>query len=343
MNTDPNTAPDPRMVRQAITWMLRMGNDGPDARVQRQCADWRAADQRHELAWQRIQGLSQEMASSYRAVPGAGVALEAGAQRLGRRQTLKLLGVVTALGSAGWLWRNVDQWQQWSSDYATGIGERRSYTLPDGSRMQLNTHSAADISFTGQQRLVSLKHGEIMLTCQPDSRPLRVSNRDGLFEAAEGRFTVRQQDDCTRLTVATGKVAIYPEQGGPLVWAHTGQSWLTGPLGPQLMATADMDMSAWADGLIVTRNMRLQAFLEEVGRYRHGYLSCAVEVAELRLSGVFRLDDTDKLLALLPQTLPVRLSTRTRYWVRLEASAGAGLPASSSGLNSSLASQLPHA
>jgi len=318
MNTDPNTAPDPRMVRQAITWMLRMGNAGPDGRVQRQCADWRAADQRHELAWQRIQAMNQEITSSYRAVPGAGQALEAGAQRLGRRQALKLLGVVTAMGSAAWLGRNLDQWQQWSSDYATGVGERRSYTLPDGSRMQLNTRSAADISFTGQQRLVSLKHGEIMLTCQPDPRPFRVSNRDALFEAAEGRFMVRQQDDCTRLTVATGKVAMYPAQGSTPVWAHAGQSWQIDPTGPRLLATADMDMGAWADGLIVTRDMRLQAILEEVGRYRHGYLGCAAEIADLRLSGVFRLDDTDKLLALLPQTLPVQLHTRTRYWVRLE-------------------------
>ncbi len=321
MNTDHGAAPDPQMVRQAINWMLRIDNNGGNARVQRQCANWRAADQRHELAWQRIQSLSQEMASHYRAVPGAGLALETSAQRLGRRQALKLLGVAALLGSAGWLGRDLDAWQQWASDYATGVGERRSFTLPDGSQLQLNTHSAADSQFSSQQRLVSLKHGEIMLTCQPDrqKRPFRVSNRDALFEASEGRFAIRQQDDCTRLSVARGKVAIYPALSGALVWATAGQSWQIDHRGPRLVATPDMDMGAWADGLIVTRNIRLQAFLEEVGRYRHGSLSCAEGIADLRLSGVFRLDDTDKLLALLPQTLPVRVHSRTRFWVRLEA------------------------
>ncbi|MNE16899.1 fec operon regulator FecR [compost metagenome] len=79
-----------------------------------------------------------------------------------------------------------------------------------------------------------------------------------------------------------------------------------------------MDTGAWAEGLIVTRDMRLGDFLAEVGRYRHGYVSCADDIADLRLSGVFRLEDTDKLLQLLPQTLPVKVSYRTRWWVRLE-------------------------
>ena len=79
-----------------------------------------------------------------------------------------------------------------------------------------------------------------------------------------------------------------------------------------------MDVGAWVDGLIVTRNMRLGDFLQEVGRYRHGYLTCTTDIADLRLSGAFRLEDTDKLLAILPQTLPVQLRYRTRWWVTLE-------------------------
>lgn len=320
MNSDHGGAPDRHMVRQAITWMLRMAANHTNPHLYRQCADWRAADARHELAWQRIQSLNQEMASHYRAVPGAGQTLEASAQRLGRRQALKLLGATAMLGGAGWLGRDLAPWQQWSSDYATGVGEQRSFNLPDGSILHLNTHSAVDIHFSHQQRLVSLKRGEIMLTCQPDAqgRPLRVSSREGLFEAAEARFVVRQQDGCTGLNVARGKVAIYPVQGGSLAWAQPGQSWQVDSSGPRLINTPQMDMQAWADGLIVTRNMRLEAFVQEISRYRPGYLSCAADIADLRLSGVFRLDDTDKLLALLPHTLPVRLHSRTRFWLRLE-------------------------
>jgi ferric-dicitrate binding protein FerR (iron transport regulator) len=81
-----------------------------------------------------------------------------------------------------------------------------------------------------------------------------------------------------------------------------------------------MDIGAWVDGLIVTRNMRLADFLSEVGRYRHGYLGCSADVGDLRLSGVFRLEDTDRLLAVVAQTLPVQVRYRTRWWVSLERS-----------------------
>ncbi|MNN96196.1 fec operon regulator FecR [compost metagenome] len=64
--------------------------------------------------------------------------------------------------------------------------------------------------------------------------------------------------------------------------------------------------------------MRLGDFINEVGRYRPGYLTCTADITHLRLSGVFRLEDTDKLLAILPHTLPVQLRYRTRWWVTLE-------------------------
>jgi ferric-dicitrate binding protein FerR (iron transport regulator) len=80
----------------------------------------------------------------------------------------------------------------------------------------------------------------------------------------------------------------------------------------------DMDIAAWSDGLLVTRNMRLIDFLAEVRRYRPGYLGCSMDIADLRLSGAFRLEDTDKLLAILPRILPVHVRYRTRWWVSLE-------------------------
>jgi ferric-dicitrate binding protein FerR (iron transport regulator) len=99
---------------------------------------------------------------------------------------------------------------------------------------------------------------------------------------------------------------------------QAGQSYRVTQQRAEIMPELDMDPGAWADGLIVTRNMRLGDFLAEVSRYRHGYLGCAQDIAGLRLSGVFRLEDTDKLLAILPQTLPVQLKYRTRWWVTLQ-------------------------
>jgi transmembrane sensor len=61
--------------------------------------------------------------------------------------------------------------------------------------------------------------------------------------------------------------------------------------------------------------------LAELSRYRPGYLGCAPEVAGLRLSGTFLLDDSEAVLANLQDSLPVHVRRLTRYWVRIEAGA----------------------
>ena len=215
------------------------------------------------------------------------------------------------------------QCEQWRADYATATGERRGFQLPDGTRIELNTASTVDLDYTAQQRLIKLTRGEILVTCggadegSVFERPLRVQSRHGVYEPQGARFVLRQDSDCTRLSVTSGRVAI--NAGGTSIEALAGQSYLIDHHHVRAAPPLNMDVGAWADGLIVTRNMRLGDFLTEVGRYRQGFLSCASDVADLRLSGVFRLEDTDKLLAILPRTLPVQLRYRTRWWVTLEA------------------------
>ena len=321
--------PHQQVVKQAIHWLLRLRNNSANARLHQQCEVWRAEHHEHELAWQRVQSLQAELSSNLRAVPGAQVAfntLENSAQGLGRRQALKLLSGALLIGSVAWLGKDAVGWQQWTADFATATGERRGFQLPDGTRLELNTASAVDLDYNAQQRLIKLTRGEIIVTCggidegSPFDRPLRVQSRQGVYEGVGARFILRQDDDCTRLSVTGGMVLIHSPlaAGGTPTQVQAGQSYLIDHHQAKLAPPLDMDAGAWVDGLIVTRNMRLGDFLDEVGRYRHGYLTCAADIADLRLSGVFRLENTDRLLAILPQTLPVQLRYRTRWWVTLE-------------------------
>jgi len=324
MDNAARPGPDPQVVKQAITWALRLRNNRANVRLHAQCERWREAHDDHELAWQRVQALQQELSSQMAAIPGARVALENASQGVGRRQALKMLSGVMLVGSAAWLSRDLTGWQRWTSDLATATGERRSVQLPDGARVQLNTDSAVDLDFNAQQRLITLVRGEILVTCgAPSSAPLLVQTRHGLLEGIDGRFAVRQDSDCTRLSVVSGNVAIHSPHSanGLSTQVHAGENYLVHRTHATLAPPLDMDMGAWVDGLIVTRNMRLAAFLSEVGRYRHGYLGCSAEASDLRLSGVFRLEDTDKLLAVVAQTLSVEVRYRTRWWVSLERSA----------------------
>lgn len=317
--------PSPAVVRQAIEWLMRLNNPTASARVLQRCEQWRAAHPDHECAWQRVLSLNTDLNDRFQALPAGSAAfdaLETSAQRLDRRQALKLLSGVLVMGSSAWVARDVLPWQQWSADFATNVGQHSGFALTDGTRLRLNTDTAVSQDFSAQQRLIKLRKGEILVTCAPDAqsptpRPLLVSCSHGMFEGLSGRFVVRQKNGHTRLSVTDGQVLIR-SPGASSIMVQAGQSYRVTQQRAEIMPELDMDPGAWADGLIVTRNMRLGDFLAEVSRYRHGYLGCAQDIAGLRLSGVFRLEDTDKLLAILPQTLPVQLKYRTRWWATLQ-------------------------
>jgi len=97
-------APSAKAVKQAIQWMLRLRESGNSPVLLQQCEQWRSARHEHELAWQRVVHLHQDL--DLRAIPGAGVALqtlETSQRRLHRRQALKLLGCAAmAARRHGW-------------------------------------------------------------------------------------------------------------------------------------------------------------------------------------------------------------------------------------------------
>ncbi|TDV59137.1 FecR domain-containing protein [Pseudomonas sp. LP_7_YM] len=320
--------PSPAVVRQAIEWMIRLNDHTVSPPLRQRCDQWRAAHPDHECAWQWVQRLDTDLHSQFEALPASGAAinaLQATAQRLGRRQALKLLSGLVVAGAGAYLARDLTPWQQWTADFSTQVGQRSGVALADGTRLLLNTDSAVDQHLSAKQRLIALSKGEILVTCGADTgsttpRPLLISCQHGRVEGLTGRFVVRQDEHRTRLSVMEGRVLIHSLGSSPQT-VLAGQSYSLNGQRAELLPALDMDPGAWADGLLVTRDMRLDDFIAEVARYRRGYVACEQDIGQLRLSGVFRLEDTDKLLAILAQTLPVRLKYRTRWWVTLQRSA----------------------
>ncbi|MNZ72338.1 fec operon regulator FecR [compost metagenome] len=76
---------------------------------------------------------------------------------------------------------------------------------------------------------------------------------------------------------------------------------------------------AWTRGMLVVDNVRLADLVDELSRYRSGYLGVAPEVANLRITGSFPLNDTDLALTSLLPTLPVQLEQNTPWWVTVVA------------------------
>ncbi|MCY1425657.1 Protein FecR [compost metagenome] len=69
--------------------------------------------------------------------------------------------------------------------------------------------------------------------------------------------------------------------------------------------------------MLLAQNQPLGDFLRELSRYRSGLLRWEPALEALRVTGSFRLDDTDRVLALLAASLPLEVRSRTRYWITL--------------------------
>ncbi len=173
--------------------------------------------------------------------------------------------------------------------------------------------------FDGAQRLILLRQGEILVETAKDSRPLSVETAEGRILALGTRFAVRQDDGLTRVTVEAHSVEVRPRLAAQAaIRVEAGQVLSFAADSAGAVRPAPLGATAWTQGMLVAVDRRLGEVLAELARYRPGYLGCAEQVADLRLSGAFALDDSDAALANLEDSLPVRVRRLTRYWVRVE-------------------------
>lgn len=301
----------------AAHWHAVLGSDQAGEADHRAWRDWHAQPL-NQWAWQRVEALRVQL----RSVPGALAYSTLDNARssapLHRRNVLKGLFVVAGAGGLAWTARDGLPLGEWLADYRTATGERRRVDLADGSRLTLNTASSVDIRFDSQRRLVELRSGEILIETAKDSvRPFIVQTRQGTIRALGTRFIVRQHADSSEVDVLEHAVAVQGQSSGAEVIVQAGQTLRFDGRSPVSPQAGDPLRSEWAEGRLVISDWRLDQLLAELGRYRPGLLGCAPQVAGLRLSGAYPLDDTDRALAAIARAVPVEVVSRTRYWVRL--------------------------
>ncbi len=175
-----------------------------------------------------------------------------------------------------------------------------------------------DVTFDAGRRLIHLHQGEILVDTAKDLRPLSVRTVAGDILALGTRFSVRQDAASTQVVVAAHAVEVRTRRSSERVRIDSGYGmrFSADSVGP--LRALPADALAWVQGMLVSIDWRLGDVVHELARYRPGYLGCNAQVAELRLSGAFNLDDTDLALLSLEDALPIRARRMTRYWVRLE-------------------------
>lgn len=178
-----------------------------------------------------------------------------------------------------------------------------------------------DVAYTPEIRLLSLHAGEILVETAADRmvppRAFVVHTAHGHVRALGTRFTVRTDARGTRVAVLRDAVEIAAGPGTVVVREGQRVRFTVAALGtPDRLDEAE---TSWTGGALIVSDWRLGDLVAELARYRSGHLGCGAPVAGLRVSGAFPLHDTDRALAALEQSLPVRITRRTRFWVSVEA------------------------
>jgi len=303
-------------LKMAAQWFALLCDENVTEHQRQQWQAWHQQNEDHRWAWQRVEALQSQLQGvpgkfSYRTLDQAGRQ-----STLDRRTLLKSLLLLLGVGGS-WLGFQSPLGRELRADYRTATGEIKPIVLSDGSQLVLNTASAVDVRYSAEKRLILLHSGEISLITGRDDRPFWVESRQGAMRALGTHFLVRENDDQTQLTVlehaVEAQLAQFPQEKRRI---NAGEqiSFSAVAFGQQ-QAAGNGD--SWTRGVLSVSQWRLDQVLAELARYRHGRLDCDPAIAGLRVSGSFPLKEPDRALLLLSQTLPIRLQSFTRYWLKV--------------------------
>ncbi|WCE09196.1 DUF4880 domain-containing protein [Pseudomonas sp. JBR1] len=295
-------------LEEAALWFAELAADEVDPATERAWERWLQADTRHAVAWARV----EEISARFAGLPVSGRLALARRETLGRRRALKVLGL--ALGGLALGWNRPDDWRLGQgADLSTAVGEIRAFDLATGVRGWLNTDSQLARETSIRWRLL---RGEVLLESRRGAAVLQLDTAVGQVRPGPGCCAVRAREDGLEVAAYSGILQLLPLQAPPQVLAEGARALMT-VNGVRPLGRVDPGRQLWRQGRLVVDDWSLQALIEELGRYRPGLLTCTATVAGLRVVGSYPLGDTDRALAALADSLPVRVERRLPWWVQL--------------------------
>jgi transmembrane sensor len=304
----PRTAtdgPGRRLSDEAIDWLVRLGSGRATPKDRLAFLRWRQYSAAHEAAAVEAETLLRAVGDTrqadqlrrhgepltYRRPVGRRV-LFAGA-------ALASVAVVTvgltSLGPLAALY----------AGHATGVGGRKRVELADGSFVILNTATAVSVDYSGKERRVVLHDGEALFDVAKDpSRPFIVTAGDMEVRAVGTAFVVRLKE----VTVSEGTVDVTIGSRPP-IRVVAGQRLGVGEADRLKLSMIDIDAAtAWQRGRLIFNRRPLESVVAELQRYRAGRIVVLGDrLKALDVTGVFDLDDTDRILRAIEETTKAQI------------------------------------
>lgn len=305
----PFVHPDP-VTDAALNWLFALQGDPDDTRLRLEFETWRDSDPAHMEAFSIVSAawnLPEMDMVAVDLVASTGYAQrkhETAVLPFPNLQRRKWAAGGMAVAAMALIAIAVQQYPalmlRWQADYLTAIGMRDEISLPDGSRMTLNTASAVSLDFEGAKRSVTLLQGEAYFDVVPNpSRPFTVTAAFSEVVVKGTAFSVRTEGvrdtivlehghvDITRLQEKADKVSLEP--GESITASATALSVAT-----KVDATASL---AWLGGMIVFEDKPLGQVLGEIGRYySHPVIVANGALDQVRVNGNYRIDNPERAI-----------------------------------------------
>lgn len=243
------------------------------------------------------------------------------------------------LGTGAWLIHSA------GTHYQTRVGEQRDVTLPDGSKVTMNTATELTVRYSDQRRYIVLERGEALFAVKHDpGRPFDVAAGDTLTRALGTEFNVDMRHATVTVSVLDGAVRVAaatsanasPDGIGiarttdvegltPLAALARGQA-LEFRLRDRHVRQEQADLKridGWRTRRLQFTDKPLSEAVEEFNRYSTTPITVGTpELGAVRVSGVFRIGDQKGFLFSLQEALNVESHESEHEIVLLRAAAG---------------------
>lgn len=311
---------DPALLKalaEASAWIVTLHGPERTAAVERGFQRWLAESPTHQYAfehatetWSRTRATVRRSAQVDISIPGSSD--ERPPRERSTRTVLAIAAslVVAAIG----IWLYVQQ-----PELRTSVGERRTIVLDDGTQVTLNTATRMTVDYDSHRRHVRLQSGEAFFEVAKRSQwPFVVTAGDREVTALGTSFLVRRDSARTAVTLLEGKVQVTSpvrdggEVASPLAVAVEqmptnaqpsgaitlvpGQRIVFAEQAPPVLDRPEVQkLTAWQQGLVNIDDLTLAEAVQEMNRYSTLQLVVEGAAADIRVSGVFRVTDSENL------------------------------------------------
>jgi transmembrane sensor len=198
----------------------------------------------------------------------------------------------------------------------TGVGERATATLEDGSTVVLNTNSILEINYTRLRRDVRLAAGQALFKVAHDTaRPFVVAAANHEVVAVGTEFEVRLDGEKVRVALLQGRVRVEPikARGSPsreegVAFMAPGEQLVASSAGLEVKPANVRELVSWQSGRVRFNNTRLADAVAEMNRYsRTKILVDDQSAGDIRITGAFRTGQSYSFAQTVSEAFPVQV------------------------------------